>query len=123
MGALVSYVFLRHRSSVRIKQRSLKVNKDEPRPFNRLVSCLFSKLHDLWYLKTKSTTKHKQGRMITVGALHATCTFVAVAPSKILTPPVTMQFRVPDTEVCCIMFGLLSLESFRRHSTSSPRAA
>lgn len=100
MGALVLCVFLRHRSSARMKQSSSKVNKDEPRPFNRLRSralSLFSKPH-LWRSKTKSATTHKQGEMTTVGALHATCTFVAAAPSKVLAPPVVMQFRIPDTE-------------------------
>ncbi|KAG1822299.1 hypothetical protein EV424DRAFT_804543 [Suillus variegatus] len=111
MSALVICVFLRHRSSTRIKQSSSNVNKDEPRPFNRLWSralSLFSKLHDLWRSKTKSATKYKQSEMTTVSALHATCTFVAAAPSKVLAPPVVMQFRVPDTEkfvvlcsVCC----------------------
>ncbi|KAG1775998.1 hypothetical protein EV702DRAFT_360088 [Suillus placidus] len=110
MSALVISVFLGHRSSARIKQSSSKVNKDEPRPFNRLWSralSLFPKSH-LWRSKTKSATKHKQGEMTTVSALHATCTFVAVAPSKVLAPSVVMQFRVPDTEkfvvlcsVCC----------------------
>lgn len=100
MGGLVLCVFLRHRSSARMKQSSSKVNKDEPRPFNRLRSralSLFSKPH-LWRSKTKSATTHKEGDMTTVGALHATCTFVAAAPSKVLAPPVVMQFRIPDTE-------------------------
>lgn len=100
MGVLVLCVFLRHRSSARMKQSSSKVNKDEPRPFNRLRSralSLFSKAH-LWRSKTKSATTRKQGEMTTVGALHATCTFVAAAPSKVLAPPVVMQFRIPDTE-------------------------
>ncbi|KAG1888698.1 hypothetical protein F4604DRAFT_964378 [Suillus subluteus] len=110
MGLLMISVVLRHRSSARIKQSSPEVNKDEPRPLNRLwsrVLSLFSKLH-LWWSKAKSATKHKQGGMTTVSALHATCTFVAAAPSKFLPPPVVMQFRVPDTEkfvvlcsVCC----------------------
>lgn len=102
MGVLVLCVFLRHRSSARMKQSSSKVNKDEPRPFNRLRSralSLFSKAH-LWRSKTKSATTRKQGEMTTVGALalHATCTFVAAAPSKVLAPPVVMQFTIPDTE-------------------------
>lgn len=100
MGVLVLCVFVRHRSSARMKQSSSKVNKDEPRPFNRLRSralSLFSKAH-LWRSKTKSATTRKQGEMTTVGALHATCTFVAAAPSKVLAPPVVMQFRIPDTE-------------------------
>lgn len=111
MSALVICVFLRHRSSTRIKQSSSNVNKGEPRPFNRLWSralSLFSKLHDLWRSKTKSATKYKQSEMTTVSALHAICTFVAAAPSKVLAPPAVMQFRVPDTErfvvlcpVCC----------------------
>lgn len=110
MSALVVCVFLRHRSSARIRQSSLEVNKDEPRPSNRLwsrVLSLFSKSH-LWRSKTKSATKHTQGGMTTIGALHATCTFVAAAPSTVLAPPVVMQFRVPGTEklvvvcsVCC----------------------
>ncbi|KAG1811278.1 uncharacterized protein BJ212DRAFT_1302147 [Suillus subaureus] len=97
MGVLVVWVFLQHRSSARIKQSSSEVNEDEPRPFNRLWSRILSKSH-LWRSKTKSATKHKQGEMTTVSALHATCTFVAAAPSKILAPPVVMQFRVPDAE-------------------------
>lgn len=110
MSTLVVCVFLRHRSLAKIKQSSLKVSKDEPRPFNRLWSralSLFSSSH-LWHSKTKAANKHKQDEMTTVKALHATCTFAAAAPSKFLTPPVVMQFRIPDTEklvvlcsVCC----------------------
>ncbi|KAG2137153.1 uncharacterized protein EDB93DRAFT_1167767 [Suillus bovinus] len=106
MSALVICVFLRHRSATRIKQSSSKVNKGEPMPFNRLWSRVLS-LH-LWRSKTKLATKHKEGEMTTIGALHATCTFVAAAPSKCLAPPVVMQFRVPETDkfvvlcsVCC----------------------
>jgi hypothetical protein len=110
MSALVVCVFLRHRSSARIRQSSLEVNKDEPRPSNRLWSRVLSLLSKsyLWRSKTKSATKHTQGGMTTIGALHATCTFVAAAPSTVLAPPVVMQFRVPGTEklvvvcsVCC----------------------
>ncbi|KAG2359506.1 hypothetical protein BDR07DRAFT_1611315 [Suillus spraguei] len=110
MSTLVVRVFLQHRSSAKTKQSSSEVNKDEPRSIKRLwfrVLSSFSKAH-LWLSKTRSATKHKQGEMATVDASHATCTFVTAAPSKILAPPVVMQFRVPDTEkfvvlcsVCC----------------------
>ncbi|KAG0697999.1 hypothetical protein DFH29DRAFT_123736 [Suillus ampliporus] len=110
MGALVVCVFLRHRSSARIKQRSSTAKKDKPKPFVKpwfRVLSWFSKSH-LWCSETKSAIKHKQSNMTTVDALHATCTFVAAAPSKFLAPPIVMQFRVPDTEkfivlcsVCC----------------------
>ncbi|KAG1729096.1 uncharacterized protein EDB91DRAFT_1160217, partial [Suillus paluster] len=110
MGALVVCVFLRNRSSARIKRGSLTVDKDKPSPVNKpwsRVLSWFSKSRR-WWSETKSNTKHKRGDMTTISALHATCTFVAAAPSKFFAPPVVMQFRVPDTEkfvmlcsVCC----------------------
>ncbi|KAG1740353.1 hypothetical protein EDB19DRAFT_783206 [Suillus lakei] len=110
MGALVVCVFLRHRSSVRIKQSSSTAIKNKPKPFSKLWSFVlswFSKSH-LWRSKIKSATNHKQGDMTAVAALHATCTFVAATPSKFLAPPVVMQCRVLNTErfvvlcpVCC----------------------
>ncbi|KAG2035337.1 hypothetical protein BDR03DRAFT_962813 [Suillus americanus] len=123
MGVLVVCVFLQHRLSTRIKQSSSEVNKDEPRPFNRLwprVLSLFSKSY-LWWSKTKSATKHKQGEMTTVSALHATCTFVAAAPSKILAPPVVMQFRVPDTEKCIVLCSICCPLS-AHHACGDPKS-
>ncbi|KAG2139728.1 hypothetical protein DEU56DRAFT_302217 [Suillus clintonianus] len=137
MGALVVFVFLQHsRSSARIKQSSSTAHKDKTSPIDKhwpRVLSWFSKMH-LWRPQTKSATKHKQGDVTTtVGASHATCTFVAAAPSKFLAPPVVTQFRISDTDkfvvlcsVCCPLLAHhtcgddLGAEYFRRHSTYSP---